>query len=138
MTRRDDIYLEEFAESRRAGRGPDTLFSATLLASLVLFTGLAVGVKHVKVTDLSAGTATVLQKMRVSFNLAPEEKKKPAPKPVDLTEKTKLNGKDNIEARPAVDPNAQPARAVYGLRRIFATGLGAGEGGGGSDRKSVV
>jgi hypothetical protein len=133
MSRLNDLYLQEFTDIRRGRRGADRLFTGALTVSLVLFAILAVGVKKVKLTGMAATTAAAMQKMKVSFNLAPDPEKIKIAKPLDLTRKTKLAGQDNIEARPAADPNAAPARAVYGLRRIFATGLGSGEGGGGSN-----
>ena len=63
----------------------------------------------------------------------PVEKKEQAPKePIDLTKKPELDQKvedptpDNTQAQ-----TPQPARRIYGLRKVYATGIG--EGGSASD-----
>jgi hypothetical protein len=61
---------------------------------------------------------------------APIEKKEPAPspkEPIDLTQKPQLDAKiedakpDNSQAK-----TAEPVRRVYGLRKVYSTGIGEG------------
>jgi outer membrane biosynthesis protein TonB len=66
----------------------------------------------------------------------PEKKKPPAPRPkpvapkqetVDLTKAPLLNRKQDFTApQTSVPQTKQVARPVYGLRRVYSTGIGAG------------
>lgn len=71
----------------------------------------------------------IIQPKAVQSKPAPVEEKKPEPlpeKPVDLTNKPLLNQKiedakpDNSSAK-----TEEPVRRVYGLRKVYSTGIGA-------------
>jgi TonB family protein len=58
----------------------------------------------------------------------PVEKKAPAKnEPIDLTKKPELNQKvDDVKPENPPVTNAPPVRRVYGLRKVYSTGIGAG------------
>lgn len=65
------------------------------------------------------------EKKPVVKQITPEKKvAQKSEEPVDLTNKPKLDQKvDDVQPTP---PTTQPVRRVYGLRKVFSVGLGAG------------
>lgn len=58
---------------------------------------------------------------------APEPKKE---EPIDLTKNPVLNQKvEDVKPEPPPKPEAEQVRRVYGLRKVYSTGLGAGADG---------
>jgi TonB family protein len=114
----------------------NTPFGAIFALTLLAFIAAGLYLKTVKPLQVQEGPKAAKQ-IQTQFVLM-EKKKPPAPKPkpaapkadepVDLTKAPLLNQKQDFTA-PQAAPEDQPkqaARPVYGLRRVFSTGFGAG------------
>jgi TonB family protein len=131
----DNITLELLAgASRRSYKSP---FGPIVAATMLLFVFAGLYLKTVKALPPRVDDKRVTV-VTTQF-VVPEKKKPPPPKPkpleiekdkqpVDLTKAPILNQKQDFTAQPQNVPtqSKQTARPVYGLRRVFSTGLGAG------------
>jgi periplasmic protein TonB len=112
----------------------DRIYFVVVVVCLAFFMGSAAYLHTVKL--LPEPIERTVEAIRARFvieekpTVRKEEPKreKPRPvteaKPIDLTEKPLLGQKEDVAAE-APKPGAQVARPVFGLRRVFATGLGA-------------
>ena len=108
-------------------------FGAIFTATLIAFVGAGLYLKTVKPLPVQYDEKRVVQ---IQTQFVVQEKKKPEqpkPKPVapkevvDLTKSPLLNQKQDFTASQQTAPQIkQEARPVYGLRRVFSTGFGAG------------
>lgn len=131
------FYLAEFEGAARGRKVGDPLFILMLVLSAAFFTGSMIFLSHVKVETVTAETG--MKKIRVSVSFedkkAPPkkiEKKAPPKAPVDLTHNPQLKGAANVVLKRVPGTSEGTPRLVYGLRRVFATGLGAEGSGDGS------
>jgi protein TonB len=113
-------------------------FGIIFTLTLALFIGMGLYLKTVKPLPVKEFDETKMEMIRTQFLIA--EKKKPQPpkpkaqpekKPeskevVDLTKAPLLNQKTDFTAPQTAQATPQAARPVYGLRRVFSTGFGAG------------
>jgi hypothetical protein len=143
--RSNDSVLKLYERETEVVLGPgELLFRIAALCSFLLFGAFGLYLKtHNPPPQVMEEKAERLR--QVSFVM--EEKKKPAspapvkkiepivkkepePKkeePIDLTKNPVLNQKiDDLKPEPPPTPAAEPVRRVYGLRKVYATGLGAG------------
>jgi len=103
-----------------------------IVLALTLLAFLALGMYLKTITPLEEEFFEQVTRLRAQF-VMPEERrpqeppkpKPPAAKPVDLTKSPLLAQKEDVQAEkpPQEAPRARP---VYGLRRVFSTGLGSG------------
>ncbi len=136
--------LREYAESRSSkNRETDRVFHRLFAGSLAVAIGLGGLLLTVPVTP--AARLTLLDPTPVAFKVAAELSDSAAPSPPPpprqvapvepapvITSDTQLAQEVDSPATEG-DPAAQtPARRVYGVRKVFARGLGAGSGGDGS------
>jgi hypothetical protein len=110
----------------------DAFFMALLAASVALFFGAGLSLRRLPMTAKMQDY--MVRKIKVSFALDETPKPKTEKKAIDLTHKPALGGNKDIVYKQA--ETGAPVRAVYGLRRVFATGLGAG--GSGSGESAIV
>jgi hypothetical protein len=127
----DDTTLALLSAPPRETRnnGFNIIFTITLIA----FIGAGLYLKAVKPLPVQYDEKRAVQ---IQTRFVVQEKKKPEPpkpKPaapkeaVDLTKSPLLNQKQDFTASQQAAPQIkQEARPVYGLRRVFSTGLGAG------------
>jgi outer membrane biosynthesis protein TonB len=115
----------------------ENVFGLTLLLVLGLFIGLGLFFHTIKA--LPEPLEKKIEEIKTRFVIEeakkpkpkPVEKKKPEPekpaeKPIDLTQKPLLAQKiDDIPKEPPPE-NMPPARRVFGLRRVYSVGIGAG------------
>ncbi|MBN1759117.1 MAG: energy transducer TonB [Chitinispirillaceae bacterium] len=116
--------------------GNDRLFPLLLLitATISIFAGLYAK----RIPPLQGVITRTTTTIKTEFHLVkPKQKPVPAPvvkkkipvkneQPVDLTRKPLLKQKEeNIEEKPP-EPSVKPTRKVYGLRKVYSTGLGSG------------
>jgi TonB family protein len=113
-------------------------FGVIFTLTLALFLGAGAYLKTVRPLPVKEFDENKMQMIQTQFLI--EEKKKPLPpkpKPpaekksapeeaVDLTKAPLLNQKTDFTAPPTQQATTQTARPVYGLRRVFSMGLGAG------------
>jgi outer membrane biosynthesis protein TonB len=112
-------------------------FGAIFALTLALFLGAGVYLKTVRQPPAKEFDESKMELIRTQFVI--EDKKKPQPpkpKPqpekaepkeaVDLTKAPLLNQKTDFTAPQTPQATPQTARPVYGLRRVFSTGFGAG------------
>ena len=113
-------------------------FGIIFTLTLAFFLGTGIYLKSVTPLPVAAFDEKKMELIRTQFLIA--EKKKPQPpkpaarpekKPeakevVDLTKAPLLNQKTDFSAPQTPQATPQTARPVYGLRRVFSTGLGAG------------
>ena len=122
-------------------RTGDAFFTAILAGSIVLFAVLGLFLRSVKLMPVIFDEKKI-EKIKTHFLF--EEKKKPAvrkeqsaralpapkpekKKPIDLTQGAKLAQKDDeiVEQKPEEEKKEEVER-VYGLRKVYSVGLGAG------------
>jgi len=110
----------------------DRLFQAVAAATIAVF--CALGLYFTTIRPIRENIEQRAQRMQAQFILAekkaPPPKPKPAPKaaekPVDLSESPALRQKEEAVApEPKTEEKPQPRR-VYGLRRVYAKGIGSG------------
>jgi len=128
--------LRSFETELPSGSSPGERFFVVLLL-LMVGGGIALGayLHTVKLTPEEFGEQ-VVQAVKTRFVI--EEKRKPPPpkpepkpdapkekaEPIDLTKNPVLGQKtDDVQQQPS---NAPVVRRVYGLRRVFSVGIGAG------------
>jgi protein TonB len=105
----------------------DRIYVVVVVACLAFFMGSAAYLHTVKL--LPEPIEKTVEAIRARFVIEEKpavrkiEPKREKPKPLDLTEKPLLAQKEDVVAE-APKPSAQVARPVFGLRRVFATGLG--------------
>jgi TonB family protein len=116
----------------------ENVFGLTLLLVLGLFIGIGLFFHTIKA--LPEPIEKKIEEIKTRFVIEeakkprpkPIEKKKPAPektaeeKPVDLTDKPVLAQKQDDIPKEPPPPDAAQARRVYGLRRVYSVGFGAG------------
>jgi protein TonB len=118
----------------------DRLFPLILAATVLLCIGI--GFIARSIPPVRQTISRSLEKIRTEFHLSEEqrfveppkpivEKKKPVrdEKPVDLTEKPKEPAPSDVppeEKRVEPPSERKPVRKVFGLRRVYSTGLGSG------------
>jgi TonB family protein len=127
----DDTTLALLSGPPRGTRNSG--FGAIFTATLIAFVGAGLYLKTVKPLPVQYSEKRVVQ---IQTQFVVQEKKKPEPpkpKPaapkevVDLTKSPLLNQKQDFTApQQAAPQTVQTARPVYGLRRVFSTGIGAG------------
>jgi protein TonB len=129
----DDITLALLSGPPRRSYGNP--FGVIFVLTLALFTGAGLYLTTVKPLPVQYDEKRVTQ-IKTQF-VVTEKKKPPPPKPkpaapreketIDLTKAPLLNQKQDFTA-PQASPEQtrQVARPVYGLRRVFSTGLGTG------------
>jgi TonB family protein len=110
-------------------------FGAFFMVTLAVFIGAGMYLKTVKPLEVQRveKRATLIKTQFVVKEKAKPPKPKPKPvipkaeNPIDLTKAPLLNQKQNFTSPDQPQPETrQVARPVYGLRRVFSTGLGAG------------
>jgi TonB family protein len=116
----------------------ERVFGIALVIILALFIGLGLFLNTIKVLPEPVEkkieeikTHFVMETRQKPKPVKPIEKKKPVEKkeeekPIDLTQKPVLAQKQNDipeESRPATN-NAPVVKSVYGLRRVYSTGIG--------------
>ena len=123
--------------ARRAGSPFDHLFPF-LLAGMVSL-GIFAGITARAVPPVRQKVAATVQKIKTEFHFSEPKKIEPPPPPVaevkkvvpaekEVVDLTKVEPKPSVEQQPAEPPAAEPqqVRKVFGLRRVYSTGLGAG------------
>jgi hypothetical protein len=127
----DTITLELLSGPPK--RSDNNLFGVIFVVTLALFLGAGLYLTKVKPLPVHYDEKPITQ-ITTQF-VVPEKKKPPAPKPkpaakeepIDLTKAPLLNQKQDFTAPQTAAPQAkQVARPVYGLRRVYSTGIGAG------------
>jgi periplasmic protein TonB len=122
-----------------APRGYGNPFGAIFVLTIALFLGAGLYLRTIKPPPVSGFDEKKTELIKTRFLIAENKKpelrqppsrpeKKAAPKEVvDLTKAPLLNQKTDFNAPgPAQRTVAQAARPVYGLRRVYSTGFGAG------------
>ena len=113
-------------------------FGVIFTLTLAVFLGGGVYLKTVKPLPVKEFDENKMEMIRTQFLI--EETKKPQPpkpktqsgkkaepkEPVDLTKAPLLNQKADFTAPQTPEATRQTARPVYGLRRVFSMGFGAG------------
>jgi len=134
--------LQEYAEPAPTGtQNGDRLFHRLLASHVVAILGLGVLLLTIPVAPAARGLLSDARPtpFKVATDLlTPPRPADPPPKeePSILTPETKLNQAVEIAApEPSAPPeqapkSGPPARRVYGVRKVFARGLGTGSGGG--------
>jgi Gram-negative bacterial TonB protein C-terminal len=131
----DNATLELLSAPPR--RSYDNLFGVILFITILLFFGAGLYLRTVKPLPVTYEEKRVMS-VTTQF-VVPEKKKPPAPKPkpvspekekepVDLTKAPLLNQKQDFTA-PVQNAPVQikdAARPVFGLRRVYSMGIGAG------------
>jgi periplasmic protein TonB len=113
-------------------------FGVIFALTLAFFLGAGLYLKNVKPLPVKEFDETRTEMIKTQF-LVQQQKKPPPPKPkapsekktepkepVDLTKAPLLNQKSDFTAPQTAQAAPQVARPVYGLRRVFSTGFGAG------------
>jgi hypothetical protein len=127
----NDTTLALLSAPRRDGRNNG--FGLIFTVTLALFIGAGLYLKTIKPLPVTEDTKRMVQ-VETRF-VVPEQKKPEPPKPakpkekevVDLTKSPVLRQKEDFTApQAAAALPQQAARPVFGLRRVFSTGLGAG------------
>lgn len=109
----------------------ERLFGVIFVAVLSVFIGLGLYLNSIK--SLPQQFTDRIEKIRTQF-LIQEQKRQPAPKkkepkkeekPIDLTKKPELKQPvDDI--KPKTEDIPKPVRRVYGLKKVYSKGIGAG------------
>jgi hypothetical protein len=130
-SRMDDITLALLSGPPKRTQG--SMFSVIFTVTLVLFVAAGLYLKTIKPLPVQFDEKRVTQ---IKTQFVVTEKKKPLPpKPkapaakevVDLTKAPLLNQKQDFTApQDNAVPAKQAPRPVYGLRRVYSTGFGAG------------
>jgi len=117
------LLLAEFSGLRSSTIAGDKRFGVILLGCFFLLasTGILFKQRYID-RNLTGGLG---RRLDASFLLREKLKKK---KVIDLTKKTQLKAKEE-KPEPVLKKTVVVKRRVYGLRRVFARGLGSGAGG---------
>ncbi len=127
----DNLTLQLLSGPPR--RSYNSPFGAIVVVTLLVFAAAGLYLKTVR-----ALPQRVMEKHVTAITtqfVIPQEKKPPKPKPVapkqepiDLTHAPLLNQKQDFTAQPQNAPvqARETARPVYGLRRVYSMGIGAG------------
>jgi outer membrane biosynthesis protein TonB len=114
------------------------LFGVISTLTIALFFGTGLYLKTVKQPPAAEFDEKKMEMIKTQFLIAetkkpqpPKPKAQPEKKPetkevVDLTKAPVLNQKADFTAPQTPQATTRTARPVYGLRRVFSTGLGAG------------
>lgn len=114
----------------------ENLFKGILIATCILFAVVAYVFSTVEPDPVKISEK--IDKLRASFVIQEQKKvekveKKPEKKvekrdtPVDLTDTPKLKAREDVKAEnPLPQKKKKKVRPVYGLRRVYSTGLGSG------------
>ena len=113
-------------------------FGVIFTLTLALFIGMGLYLRTVKPLPVKEFDESKMQMIQTQFLIAekkkppplrpkaPSEKKTESKETVDLTKAPLLNQKTDFTAPQTAQATPQTARPVYGLRRVFSTGFGAG------------
>lgn len=143
--RQSEQVLKLYEQETEVVLGPgERLFRIAALTSFLLFGAMGLYLKTHNPPP-QAMEEKAQRARQVSFvmeekkkPLAPAPVKKPEPivkkepeqkkeDPIDLTKNPVLNQKvDDVKPEPPPTPAAEPVRRVYGLRKVYSTGIGAG------------
>jgi hypothetical protein len=130
-TRMDDLTLALLSGPPKRTQG--SMFGIIFTVTLALFVAAGLYLKTVKPLPVQFDEKRVTQ-IKTQF-VVTEQKKPQPPKPkapaakevVDLTKAPLLNQKQDFTApQDNATPARQTPRPVYGLRRVYSTGFGAG------------
>ncbi len=118
--------------------GQNNVFTVIFIITVLAFLGCGLYLKTIKPVPSAAFEEKKAVMTQTQFLIA-EKKKTPPPKPkapevkkdapkevIDLTKAPLLNQKTDFTAPEQPKQTTAPARPVYGLRRVFSTGFGAG------------
>jgi len=118
--------------------GQNNVFSIIFILTIIAFLGTGLYLKTIKPVAVAVFDEKKATMVQTQFLIA-EKKKTPPPKPkvleqkkddakevVDLTKAPLLNQKTDFTAQDQPKQATTTARPVYGLRRVFSTGFGAG------------
>jgi TonB family protein len=129
----EEFILNEIRLAASGKQSRNAVFNNSLAASCVLF--LAVGIALYNTTFSPVARSAAARKFKITVALDNEEVKKKTPrpvvkqqKPIDLTKDPKLNATKTV-----VVEKKETLREVYGLKKVYSVGLGAGGSGDGSD-----
>lgn len=144
MRARDSV-LKLYEQETEAVLGPgERLFRIAVLCSFLLFGAAGIYLKThnpppqvmEEKAELMRQVSFVMEEKKKPLAPAPVKKaepivkKEPEPKkeePIDLTKNPVLNQKiDDLKPEPPPVPAAEPVRRVYGLRKVYSTGIGVG------------
>ena len=127
----NDLRIYEAPLSISAG--PDRRFQAIFILSIIFFLGLGFYLKSMKLLPVIIDEVKVTR-MKTQFVMAEKKKEAvklpvivPEPeakKPIDLTDKPLLNQKENATEKQ--DESKKIVERVYGLRKVYSIGIGAG------------
>jgi hypothetical protein len=146
-----DVLLKVYEREVELEIGPgERLFRTVALCSFLLFGGLGIYLRTHNPPERLLEERAAARARQVSFIIeenkkpkmtipqpkpaaqeqkaAPIEKKEPVPeKPIDLTNKPQLDRKIE-DAKPdnSAAKTAEPVRRVYGIRKVYSTGIGDG------------
>ena len=138
---KDLLRVYEHETEPEIGPG-ERLFQLVVLCSFLLFGAAGLYLKthnpppqalEEKMARSRQVSFIIEEKKNVESVEVKPKPKPPAPKPeapkepIDLTNKPVLNQKENdTKPEPPPEPQAPEVRRVYGLRKVYSTGLGAG------------
>jgi outer membrane biosynthesis protein TonB len=123
-----EYLLREITLSPGGRTSAEKVFSNTLIASMVMFLAFGTALYNTKFSPVSLSAAA--RKFKVTVALDNDEVKKIPPavkpvvkpqKPVDLTKDPKLNATKTV-----VVEKKETLREVYGLKKVYSVGRGAG------------
>ncbi|MBL8029462.1 MAG: energy transducer TonB [Fibrobacteres bacterium] len=134
MTHEQEYILREIQLAAGGSTYKNRAFQNIFAVSCIIFISAGIALYNTKFSPVARAAAA--RKISITVALENEQKKKvPAPpkpvvkqKPVDLTKDPKLNATKTV-----VVEKKEQLREVYGLKKVYAVGLGAGGSGDGSD-----
>jgi len=116
--------IEEYFPQQKSGDTKNFIISLSLVISLLLLGFYFVS----KVEILPEPIQEKITTIKTTFSINQEKKKqevKPQ-KPIDLGEKPKVAKTAEVLPETNVSPQKNEERKVFGLQKVFSTGLGAG------------
>jgi protein TonB len=139
--REKDAVLKLYEQETEVVLGPgERLFRIAALASFLLFGAIGLYLKThnpppqvmEEKADRARQVSFVMEEKKKPVAPAPVKKVEPVVKkepkkeePIDLTKNPVLAQKID-DVKPPPKPEAEPVRRVYGLRKVYSTGIGAG------------
>jgi protein TonB len=118
------MNIDEMFETATKKRNDSTQF---FIIFVLLFSLLFAGLNYLsKIEALPAPVLEKISTLKTTFSLVQE--KKPKPKPIDLGEKPKVAKSVTEIPKDAPTPTqtTTEVKKVYGLKKIYSTGLGSG------------